>query len=195
MKTRNIIFAIIISFLFLQSNVTATSPHGKIDVYYNDEILPGEEIATPTLKIGEPFNIKANVTVYKEYKVSGQLSEIGNGNFEVVEGPSQMNQYSSIIVKPNESHIFEWTVKPTEGWAGGSLPINFHYALVEKGNPEPVLNSGFTVAYCTISTEYYEGKIPSQESSSSEPKTSSESTPAFTTFGTFLAVALAASRN
>ncbi len=195
MKIRNIIFAITISFLFLQSNVTATDPHGKIDVYYNDQILLGDEIATPTLKIGETFNIRVNVTVYKEYKVSGQLSEIGSGNFEVVEGPAQMNQYSSIIVKPNESHIFEWKVKPTEGWAGGSLPINFRYALVEKGNPEPVLNSGFTVAYCTISTEYYEGKTPIPKKSSPEPETSSESTPSFTTFGTFLALALAASRH
>ena len=48
------------------------------------------------------------------------------------------------------------------------LPINFRYSLVEKGNPEPVLNSGFTVAYCTISNEHYEGETPTSEQPVSE---------------------------
>jgi MAST domain-containing protein len=182
MRVRSIAFGIIISLLFFQSNVAALSEYGKIDVYFNDQILPGEKVATPTLKIGEPFNIKVNVTVYQEYKVSGQISEIGSGDFEVVEGPSQMNRYSSVNLKPNESHVFEWTIKPTEEWAGGSIPINFHYSLLEKGNSEPVLNSGFTVAYCTISNEYYEGETPTPEEqpvSETESSPTSASTPAF----------------
>lgn len=186
MKTKSVAFGIIISFLFLQSNAIAISEYGKIDVYFNNQILPGEIVATPTLKIGEPFNIKINVTVYQEYKVSGQISEIGSGNFEVVEGSSQMNRYSSVNLKPNESHIFEWTVKPTKGWAGGSLPIDFHYSFLEKGNPEPVLNSGFTVAYCTISNEHYEGEAPISEEQpvpETEPSSTSASTPAFTFVG------------
>ncbi|MDW5549878.1 sarcinarray family MAST domain-containing protein [Methanosarcina sp.] len=174
MKIKNIVCGIIISLLFLQSNATATSEFGKIDVYFNDQILPGKMIATPTLKIGEPFNVKVNVTVYQECKVSGQISEIESGNFEVVEGPSQMNRYFSVELKPNESHIFEWTIKPTEGWAGGSLPINFRYSLLEKGNPEPILNSGFTVAYCTISNEHYEGETPTSEQPKSENKSTQE---------------------
>jgi MAST domain-containing protein len=171
MKIKNIIFGIIISLLFLQSNATATSEYGKIDVYFNNQILPEKIIATPTLKIGEPFNVKVNVTVYQECKVSGQISEIGSGNFEVVEGPSQMNRYFSVNLKPNESYIFEWIVKPTAGWAGGSLPIDFYYSFLEKGNPEPILNSGFTVAYCTISNEKYEGKTPTSEQPASETQT------------------------
>ena len=63
-------------------------------------------------------------------------------------------------MKANESHVFEWTVIPTEKWAGGSIPIDIHYSIVEKGNPEPVLNGEFTVAYCTISNEHYEGEAP-----------------------------------
>jgi MAST domain-containing protein len=166
-------------------NLAASNPYGEVytyDVYYNDKLLPNMEIAKPVLKIGEPFNVKVNMTVYQEYKVSGQMSEIGSGNFEVIEGPSQMNKYSSVYLKPNESHVFEWTVKPTEGWAGGSLPINFHYSIVEKGNPEPVVNSEFTVAYCTISKEYYEGETPisgEQPVSETESSPTSASTPAF----------------
>nr|WP_048159355.1 sarcinarray family MAST domain-containing protein [Methanosarcina sp. WWM596] len=177
---------ILMSILILTVNLaTASNPYGEIytyDVYYNDKLLPGTEVAKPLLKIGEPFNIKVNITVYQEYKVSGQISEIGSGDFEVIEGPSEMNRYSSANLKPNESHVFEWTIKPTEGWAGGSLPIDFHYALLEKGNPDPILNSGFTVAYPHISNEYYEGEIPTSEDhpvSETEPSSKSASTPAF----------------
>ncbi|MDD3042857.1 MAG: sarcinarray family MAST domain-containing protein [Methanosarcinaceae archaeon] len=185
MKIKCMWFGIIISILVLQNIATADSSYGNIDVYFNDQILPGKDIAKPYLKIGEPFSVKINMTVYQEYKVSGKLTELAIGNFEVIEGPSKMDQYSRVILKPNESHIFEWVVKPTDGWAGGSIPINFHYSLVEKGNPEPVLNSEFTVAYCTISTEYYKEKIPSSATSPSETlpssnSTSSESIPAFT---------------
>jgi MAST domain-containing protein len=126
--------------------------------------------------------------------VSGQISEIGSGNFEVINGPSEMNRYSSVNLKPNESHVFEWTVKPTEGWAGGSLPIDFRYALLEKGNPEPILNSGFTVAYCIISNEYYEGETPtSEDQSASETESSptSASAPAFTLASVISILALA----
>ncbi|WP_440956488.1 sarcinarray family MAST domain-containing protein [Methanosarcina sp. Mfa9] len=196
MKIKCIIIGFLL--LLLTNQASAYNPYGNIytyNVYYNGILLPGTEVAKPTLKIGEPFELKINMTVYQEYKVSGKLTQIGDGYFEVVDGPSKMDQYSSTILKANESHIFEWTVKPTAEWAGGSIPINFHYSIVEKGNPEPVVNSEFTVAYCTISTEYYEGKTPAQGTSPPKSETSPESTPAFTTFGTFLAVALAASRH
>ena len=179
------------------NSATASNPYGEVytyDVYYNDKLLPNIDIAKPLLKIGEPFKVKVNITVYQEYKVSGQMSEIGSGNFEVIEGPSQMNRYSSVYLKPNESHVFEWTVKPTEGWAGGSLPINFHYSIVEKGNPEPVVNSEFTVAYCTISNEHYEDEPSTPEEkpvSETESSPSSSSTPAFTLAGAISVFALA----
>jgi MAST domain-containing protein len=85
-----------------------------------------------------------------------------------------MDKYSSTILKANESHVFEWIVVPTDKWADGSLPINFHYSIVEKGNPEPVVNSEFTVAYCTISNEHYEGKTPTTEQPKSETQSSKE---------------------
>ncbi|RXA20085.1 sarcinarray family MAST domain-containing protein [Methanosarcina sp. MSH10X1] len=166
-------YLIIISLLIATiSLANASNPYGKLytyDVYYNDNLLPGVEVAKPLLKIGEPFNLKINMTVYQEYKVSGQLTTLGEGYFEVIEGPSKMDKYSSTILKANESHVFEWTVIPTDKWAGGSIPINFHYSIVEKGNPEPVVNSEFTVAYCTISNEYYEGETPASENSESQP--------------------------
>ena len=191
MKLKYLSIAIAIGIFFLPSTATATSPYGKIDVYFNDNILPGKEVAKPILKIGEPFDVKINMTVYQEYKVSGKLTELGDGYFEVIDGPSKMNKYSSIILKGNESHIFEWTVIPTDKWAGGSIPINFHYSIVEKGNPEPVLNSEFTVAYCTISNEHYEEETPtSKEQPVSGSQPTPKSAPAFSLVTAIAALAL-----
>lgn len=189
MKIKYFSIATIIGILLLLSTVTANSPYGKMDVYCNDKILPGKETAKPNLKINEPFNVKINMTVYQECKVAGKLTTLGEDYFKVIDGPSKMNQYSRATLKTNESHVFKWTVIPTDKWAGGSLPINFHYSIVEKGNPEPVLNSEFTVAYCTISKEHYEGEAPISEEqpvSKIEPSSTSASTPAFTLAGTIL---------
>ena len=177
----------------------AESQYGKIDVFYNDKQVMGD-MAKPTLKIGELFTVKIDLTVYQEYKVSGKLMELGSGNFEIIDGPSEMDRYSSVILKPNESHAFEWTVKATDKWAGGSLPINFHYSIVEKGNPEPVINSEFTIAVPYISTEYYEGDTtpttttdPDSPTSTDDPTT--PSTPAFTLLATALALTIAVRRS
>jgi MAST domain-containing protein len=181
-KIRYLSIAMVVGILFLPITAIAASSYGEMDVYFNDKILPDKEIAKPTLNINEPFKVKINMTVYQEYKVSGKLTGLGEGYFEVIEGPSKINEYSRIVLKANESHIFEWTVMPTDKWAGGSMPINFHYSIVEKGNPEPVVNSEFTVAYCTISNEYYKGEIPTSENnpvSETEPSSTSASTPAF----------------
>ncbi len=195
MKIRYLFIAMVVGILFLPITAIATNSYGEMDVYFNDKILPGEEIAKPSLKINEPFKVKINMTVYQEYKVSGKLTSLGEDYFEIIDGPSEMDQYSRIVLKANESHIFEWTVIPTDKWAGGSMPINFHYSIVEKNNPEPVVNSEFTVAYCTISNEHYE----SGETSVSEEKPVSEtessptsaSTPAFTLAGAISVLSLA----
>ncbi len=191
-----LLIGLMLSAPMLAEITAAESSFGKIDVFYNDRFLPGTDVATPTLKIGEPFAVKIVLTVYREYKVSGKLMELGSGNFEVVDGPSEMDRYSSVILKPNESHVFEWTVKPTDKWAGGSLPINFHYSIVEKGNPEPVVNSEFTIAYPYITTEYYESDStpPTTTEPDSPISTEDPTTPAFTLLATALAITLATAR-
>lgn len=194
MKIKHLLTAMIVGILFFPITAIATSSYGEMDVYFNDKLLPGEETAKPTLKINEPFKIKINTTVYQEYKVSGKLTSLGEGYFEVIDGPSEMDQYSRIVLKANESHVFEWTVIPTEKWAGGSMPINFHYSMVKKGSPEPIVNSEFTVAYCTISNEHYKGETPTSEElpvSETESSPTAASTPAFTVVGAISVLALA----
>ena len=190
MKIGLILIGLLVCALFANIAV-AESQYGKIDVYYNDKQVMGDTVK-PTLKIGESFTVKIYLTTYQEYKVSGKLMELGSGNFEIVDGPSEMDRYSSVILKPNESHAFEWTVKATDKWAGGSLPINFHYSIVEKGNPEPVVNSEFTIAVPYITTEYYEGDT-TPTTTTDDPTI--PSTPAFTLLAAALAIGVATHKN
>jgi MAST domain-containing protein len=169
----------------LIGTASASSQYGSIDVYYNDKILPGKEIAKPVLKIGEPFKVRFDFTVNQKCYVSVKLSELGKDNFVVIDGPtSKMEEYYGKIMEENSTEVFEWTVKPTENWADGSMPIDFVYQVDELGAGGKTLVQGeFTVAYCTISNEYYEGETPTSEEQpvpETESSPTSASTPAFT---------------
>ncbi|MCQ1536872.1 sarcinarray family MAST domain-containing protein [Methanosarcina sp. KYL-1] len=180
-------------FLFMVGTVSASSPYGDIDVYYNDQLLPDKEIAKSVLKIGEPFKVKLDFSVYQRCYVSVKLSELGENNFVIIDGPtSRMEEYFGKTMEENSTEIFEWTVKPTENWAGGSMPIDFVYQVDELGaSGKTLVKGGFTVAYCTISNEYYEGKIPVSEQPDSETEPTTETAPSFTLPGALSVLALA----
>jgi sarcinarray family protein len=114
--------------ILLTEGAAAENPYGKIytyDVYYNDKLLPGTDVAKPILKIGEPFSIGFNITVHQKCYVSVILTEIGDNDFEIVNGStSKMKDYGTELMEKNSSKMFYWTVKPTNSWKGGSLPIN-----------------------------------------------------------------------
>jgi MAST domain-containing protein len=193
--------------VFLVGVTSASSPYGSINTYYNDKLLPGKEVAKPLLKIGEPFKVKFEFRVYQKSYVSVKLSELQENDFIIVSGPTlEMEEYYGKILEENSTEIFEWTVKPTEKWAGGSIPIDFVYQVDELGaGGKTLVNGGFTVAYCTISNEYYEGEAPTSEaptseekpvtetesSVKSEPVSSSASASAFSLAGTVSVLALA----
>jgi len=193
------IFSLFIISLFTPYLAIAESPYGSMDVYFNEKILPGKEMAKPTLKVGEPFKVKINLTVSQKSDVYVSLSCAEKNSFEIVNGPtSRIEEYSKVdVLEANSSKEYEWTVKPTERWKGGSLPLDIYYTILAHGGSEPLVNGGFTVAYCTISNEYYEGEAPvSKEQppiSENEPSPASTSTsaPAFTITGAISVFALA----
>lgn len=162
--------------LLIPSVVLAESPYGSMDVYYNDKLLPGKETAKPILKIEEPFKVKINLTVYQKSDVYVSLSCMEKDSFKIIKGPtSRIEEYSKPdILEANSSKEYEWTVEPTEKWSGGSLPLDIYYTILAHGKSEPLVNSGFTVAYCTISNEHYEGETPTSEQPKSENKSTQE---------------------
>ena len=198
MKMRSILIGIFCMIL-LAENVAAENPYGKIytyDVYYNDKLLPGTDVAKPVLKIGEPFTVSINLTVYQKSDMYVSLSCMEKNSFVIINGPTlRIEDYSDgDVLEANSSKEYEWTVKPTERWAGGALPLDIYYTILAHGNPKPLVNSGFTVAYCTISNEHYKTEAPTsqeQQVSKTEPSNTSASAPAFTLGGAISILALA----
>ncbi|AKB19710.1 sarcinarray family MAST domain-containing protein [Methanosarcina sp. WWM596] len=127
-------------FILLTNIASASSPYGSIDVYYNDVLLPGKEVAKPTLDVGEPFRVKINLTVSQKSDVYASLSCMEKSSFEIIDGPTgRIGDYSKAnILEANSTIEYEWMVKPTERWAGGSLPLDIYYEIYDHGSPEPL---------------------------------------------------------
>ncbi|KKG49533.1 sarcinarray family MAST domain-containing protein [Methanosarcina mazei] len=194
MKIKTLFLGFFICLVTFPNISSASSPYGEMQIYYNDRLLPGSEIAKPNLKIGEPFNVSINLTVFQKSEVSVMLSEIGDGDFVILNGfTKNMNKYGSKVMEKDSSEIFEWTVIPSENWAGGSIPVNFVYQINDFETGKILTNSGFTIAYPYISNEHYEGKIPTSEEqpvSETESLPTSASTPAFTLASAISVIAL-----
>ena len=202
MNIKLIWIVLIITILTLPDIAVAKSSYGKIDVYYNDEILPGTEVAKPTLKIGEPFKVRIDLTVYQTSFVNVELTELGKNNYEIISGPTKkMGDYTGLTtIEKNSTYVYEWKVRPTDNWAEGSMPINLHYEILDPSSPEPIVSSKFTIAVPYITTEYYEGDITPITTTDQDPPVSTDdpttpSTPAFTLFAAALALTIASRRS
>ncbi|MGP8331016.1 MAG: sarcinarray family MAST domain-containing protein [Methanosarcinaceae archaeon] len=194
MKFKLMILVLTMSLILFSGIADAKSPYGNMDLYYNGELLPRGEVAKPVLGIGEPFSVRVDATMYQECQLTIQLTMIDKTHFEFIDGPANIDRLTSVIFTANETRTFEWTLKPTDEWAGGTIPINIHYSILLPGVTGAVADSKFTIAYPYISTEHYEGDStpPTTTTPDSPPSTESpNSIPAFTLLTTALAIALA----
>lgn len=193
MKLIGLIIAINLVLLLSPLVAVAESPYGNIDIYYNEKLYPNAEIPKPILKIGEPFTLRIELTVYQKSFVNVALTELGENDFVVLEGPTnEMGEYTGLItLQENSIQIYEWKIAPTENWAGGTMPLDIHYEILDPSSPEPIVSSGFTAVRPYISTEYYEGRTTPEEPTETENK----QTPAFTLPSALLAIALLATYN
>ena len=198
MKTRWI--SVLLILLMLPNIALAYNPYGEVytyEVYYNDELLPDAEVAKPTLKIGEPFTVKIEMTLNQPSTLSIEVNSLGDNMYEVIEGPSEFKRIKYFKLLDEGTHTFEWILKPTDGWAGGTLPVNFWYQINMPGEDESVVNSEFTIAVPYITTEYYEGDAIPTTTTDPESPASTEtpnSTPAFTLLTAALTLTIAAAR-
>lgn len=182
-------------FILLTNIASASSPYGSIDAYYNDELLPGKEVAKPTIKIGEPFNVKVNLTLNQTSILFIKVCSLRVGTpYEVIKGPSEFDKKLYFESLDPGTYTFEWTLKPTGEWESGTMPVNIWYQIHNVGEDEPLSQGEFTVAYPYISNEHYEEKTTTSEEppvSETESSPTSASAPAFTLFGSISVLALA----
>jgi sarcinarray family protein len=167
----------------------AKSSYFSIERYYNDIHLANQSVPKPLLKIDEPFKLRFDITCYRKVYLSVKLDELGDGTFEIIDGPTmKMGPYTGGVVEANETISYEWTLKPTESWAGGSMPLDFVYQLDDWEKRRTISQGEFTAAYVTISNEYYEPPAATKPGAQSSSDTSSPALPAFTLLGALTAM-------
>ena len=193
MNTRWLLVGLIICSIMLSGLAYAKNQYYGIDgVYYNDEQVIGDAVK-PTLKIGEPFTVKIEITLNQPSMLGFKLGSLGDNMYEVIDGPSEFKKTKVFKLIDEGTHTFEWTLKPTDEWAGGTMPVNFWYQINLAGEDNSVVNSEFTIAVPYITTEYYEGDTtPTTTDPTSTDDPTTPSTPAFTFFATALALTIAA---
>ncbi|WP_214045463.1 sarcinarray family MAST domain-containing protein [Methanomethylovorans sp.] len=154
----NIMFSIL--FIFMIPIIgSAESSYGKIDVYFDGKLYPGAEMPKPFLKIGEPFKVRFDIIPYQRCEVSVMLTTIDEKDFKIINGSTnEMGKYTSGIVGKNETITYEWTLFPTENWAGGTVPLDFVYQFDDLNSFDIITKGEFTAAYITVSKEYYNGE-------------------------------------
>ena len=186
------VFTIGMVLILLTNIVSASSQYGTIDVYYNDQLLPGKEVAKPTLKIGEPFKVKINLTLNQKSILFLKVCSLRVGApYEVIKGPSEFDRKLYLESLDPGTYTFEWTLKPTGEWEGGTMPVNIWYQIHNVGEDEPLVQGEFTVAYPYISNEHYEGETPtSKEQPVSGSQPTPKSAPAFSLVTAIEALAL-----
>jgi len=187
--------------ILFTSTASAYNPYGDVyeyNLYFNGKLLNTTEVPKPVLKIGEPFDVKIDFIVYKKCEMSIKLSEIENGYFVILNGSTpKMDIYRADVLEQNSNITYEWKVKTTEKWAGGSLPIDLVYQIDDFETKESLVHGSFTIAYPYISNEYYEGETPTskdQPVSETEPPSTSASAPAFSLIAAISALMLVSLR-
>ncbi|OPY17118.1 MAG: hypothetical protein A4E23_01591 [Methanomethylovorans sp. PtaU1.Bin073] len=178
MNNKFIFLFYILCLLILPIVGSAESPYGKIDVYFNGKLYPGSETPKPVLDIGEPFKVRFDVIPYQRCEISAMLTTIDEKDFRIINGStSEMSKYTGGIIEKNETKTYEWTLVPTENWAGGSVPLDFVYQFDDLNSFDTLTKGRFTAAYITVSEEYYNGY--SVETSAATPSEEPAKTPGF----------------
>jgi sarcinarray family protein len=163
-----------LSILVVQVGSAFDLPLASGAVYFKDQKAT---VDNATLKIGEPFTIKAIVKSGKKpIHIGVKLSVSGFKSnerqpYDVVGGPCGLNQYySKGNVASNETIILEWELKATDAWVGGTAPLNFDITVANANDVSESYSVGFTIVNAYISKEYYQGVTPSPTPSPSPAK-------------------------
>jgi len=189
---KNIVRIVLIASILLIciSNCTAAeNEFGIVHAWYNDETATAEGI---TLKINEPFTVKATIESKIDRNIYVRLYEPGVTNaYEVVEGPSEIDEWiDNMNIESGWKTTYIWKLKPNGDWTNGNAPINL-FVQFNKAHGD-VRMIDFTIANPYILDEQYSGPAPTRTASdpSSTDQPPSQGSPGFGFVGALLGIAL-----
>lgn len=148
-------------FILLLFPIVNAGKYGEVEAWFKK--TDGEwqnATATPTLKIGEPFWIKINMTAEENAALAYRLKEPGETKaFEVIEGPSKLGEAGHLGWKDaNWSNTYQWKLKTTGNWSYGNAPLNILVKFTIKDYGDLYDDRvRFSIVNAYISSEEWEG--------------------------------------
>jgi sarcinarray family protein len=189
---KNIVRIVLIASILLISisNCTAAeNEYGIVVAWFNEEPATAEGI---TLKINEPFTVKATVESKIDGYVFVKLSEPGVTNaYEVIEGSSEINEFiDNMNIESGWKTTYIWKLKPNGDWTNGNAPINLFVQFNQAH--DDVQKIQFTIANPYILDEQYSGPAPTRTAAdpSSTDQPPSQGSPGFGVLGALPGIAL-----
>jgi sarcinarray family protein len=168
-----LVLFIIILLLSMQTSFAAENEYGIVNAWFNEKNATVEGFS---MKIGEPAEIKVEVTSKIDGNVYIELNEPGiTKSYNVVNGPSKFDEsIDNLKIESGWSKTFTWIVAPNGAWKNGNAPINI---FVEFSKIKTDKKIQFTIANPYILDEQYSGSTPAQTTGTAQPSpigTSSE---------------------
>jgi sarcinarray family protein len=168
-----LVLFIIILLLSMQTSFAAENEYGIVNAWFNEKNATVEGFS---MKIGEPAEIKVEVTSKIDGNVYIELNEPGiTKSYNVVNGPSKFDEsIDNLKIESGWSKTFTWIVAPNGAWKNGNAPINI---FVEFSKIKTDKKIQFTIANPYILDEQYPGSTPARTTGASQPSptgTSSE---------------------
>ncbi len=174
----------------MQTSFAAENEYGIVNAWFNEKNATVEGFS---MKIGEPAEIKVEVTSKIDGNVYIELNEPGiTKSYNVVNGPSKFDEsIDNLKIESGWSKTFTWIVAPNGAWKNGNAPINI---FVEFSKIKTDKKIQFTIANPYILDVQYSGSTPARTTGAAQPSptgTSSETQHApFLTAGGALAVVI-----
>jgi sarcinarray family protein len=173
MKIMLLIILLSVLILNFQSVAAAENEYGIVGAWFKGE---NATVNGAQIKIGEPFEVKAEIVSKIDGNVYVELYEPGiTKSYTVIEGNSGLGES---IDNPNIitgwSKTYLWTLKPNGAWKNGNAPINIRVSFSKKGNQKPI---EFTIANPYILDEQYSGAVPTPVMTASPAGTPAKETP------------------
>ncbi|MBU4075793.1 MAG: sarcinarray family MAST domain-containing protein [Euryarchaeota archaeon] len=178
MKIRILILTFAVLFSISQIALAEENDYGTVNAWFNGKNATIETVEGIKLRIGEPSDVKIEVTSKISGHVIVALTETGGTKaYDVSSGPSKQDErIDNLNIESGWSKTYTWTVIPNGAWKNGNAPINIFIKFYDtKTKKEKIIQ--FTIVNPYILDEQYPGSSPAQTTGAAQPSptgTSSE---------------------
>jgi sarcinarray family protein len=178
MRYKILILGFAALFLILQTAIADENDYGIVKAWFNGRNATIDTVEGIKLKVGEPSEVKIEVTSKINGHVIVALTETGVTNaYDVSSGPSKQDErIDNLNIESGWSKTFTWTIVPNGAWKNGTAPINIFVKFYDtKTKKEKIVQ--FTIARPVILDEQYSGSTPAHTTGAAQPSptgTSSE---------------------